>query len=179
DFRLSALSLRHHMPCLGYSIAVPRAGRFDAEKAQKLGLPLRSWSVLQKGDTVKHEDKVFTPDMVMGPERKGLKVSYITDTRPTDGIPDFIRGSDLFIAEGLYGDDEMLPQAKQKRHMVFSEAATLARDGNVGELWLTHYSPAMQDPGSYIAVAQRIFPQSKAGFDRMHTTFRFQEDAPG
>ena len=175
-FNLSAMALNHHTPCLGYSLTVPRAGRFDADKAKGLGLPLFNWSKLQKGESVEHEGRSYTPDMVMGPARKGLKVAYITDTRPSDAIPDFIRGADLFIAEGLYGDDEMLSQAKQKRHMIFSEAAALAREGGVGELWLTHYSPAMPDPGSYVHVAQRIFPNAKAGFDRMHTTLRFQEE---
>ena len=176
QFQLSALALDHHMPCLGYRISVPRAGRFDAEKAKKYGLPLFNWSKLQKGEHIEHDGKRYTPDMVMGPERKGLRVSYITDTRPVAGIPDFIRGSDLFIAEGLYGDDDMLEQAKEKRHMVFSEAAALAKAGEAGELWLTHFSPAMQDPKSYLDVARRIFPNAKTGFDRMTATFRFRDN---
>ena len=175
-FTLSALSLDHHMPCLGYSINVARAGRFDAEKATRLRIPLKGWSKLQRGESVEHEGESFTPDMVMGPPRKGLKVSYVTDTRPCVGIPDFIRGSDLFIAEGLYGDDEMLEQAAQKMHMIFREAAELARAGEVGELWLTHFSPAMPDPESYIDFARRVFPNSRAGRDRMTKTLRFQDE---
>ena len=175
-FHLSAMALNHHMPCLGYRLDVPRAGKFDAEKAKRLGLPLTTWSRLQKGDTIVHEGKRFTPDMVMGPARKGLRVSYITDTRPTPHIPGFIRGSDLFIAEGLYGDDLLLDQAAQKKHMVFSEAAALARDGGVGELWLTHFSPAMPDPGAWLDSAKGIFPPSRAGHDRMTKTLRFQDE---
>jgi ribonuclease Z len=176
DFHLSALALHHHMPCLGYSLTVPRAGRFDADKAKNLGLPLFSWSKLQKGEKVEYEGRAFSPDMVMGPPRKGIKVSYITDTRPTPGIPDFIRGSDLFVAEGLYGDDGMQEQAAEKRHMVFSEAAALAKAGEADELWLTHFSPAMPDPDSYLDVAQRIFPNTRIGRDRMTKTFRFQDN---
>ena len=176
EFNLSAIALDHHIPCLGYSLTVPRAGRFDADKAKKLGIPLFGWSKLQKGEIIEHEGKAFTPDMVLGPKRKGIKVSYITDTRPVAGIPDFIRGADLFIAEGLYGDDAMLEQAAQKRHMVFSEAATLARAGDVEEMWLTHFSPAMPDPGAYIDAARRLFPNSVVGRDRMAKTFRFQDD---
>ncbi|MCL1805577.1 MAG: ribonuclease Z [Clostridiales bacterium] len=175
-FQLSALPLDHHTPCLGYSLTVPRAGRFDADKAKKLGIPLFGWSRLQKGEKVVHEGKSFSPDMVMGPQRKGIKVSYITDTRPVPGIPDFIQGSDLFIAEGLYGDDDMLDQAAQKRHMIFSEAAALAKAGKVDEMWLTHFSPAMPDPGAYLESARRVFPNAVAGRDRMTKTFRFQEE---
>ena len=175
-FRMSALPLDHHMPCLGYSITVPRAGRFDAEKAKALGLPLKSWSKLQKGESFSHEGKTYTPDMVLGPERKGIKVSYVTDTRPVATIPGFVSGSDLFVAEGLYGDIAMVDQTAEKMHMAFSEAAGLALAGGVGELWLTHFSPAMQDPGSFLDSARQIFPNTKTGFDRMATTLRFVDD---
>jgi len=175
-FFLSALALNHHIPCLGYRLDVPRAGKFDAEKAKELGLPLTAWSRLQKGETITIEGKDYTPDMVMGPARKGLSVSYVTDTRPTPQIPGFIRGSDLFIAEGLYGDDFLLDQAAQKMHMVFSEAAALAKAGEVGELWLTHFSPAMPDPGAWLDRAKEIFPPSRTGRDRMTTTLRFQDE---
>ena len=175
-FPLSALPLDHHTPCLGYSLSIPRAGRFDADKAKELGVPLRSWSVLQRGEVVEHEGRLYTPDMVMGPARKGLKIAYITDTRPTPGIPAFIRDADLFIGEGLYGDEEMLDQAKQKMHMLFSEAATLARDGEVDELWLTHYSPAMPNPKLFLDSAQRIFPNTVAAFDRITKTLKFREE---
>ena len=175
EFNLSALALDHHIPCLGYSLSIPRAGRFDAEKAKKLKIPLFGWSKLQKGETIEYDGKAFTPDMVLGPERKGIKVSYITDTRPTSGIPDFIRGSDLFIAEGLYGDDDLLDQAAQKKHMVFSEAAALANAGEVEEMWLTHFSPAMPDPGAYLNAARRIFANTSVGRDRMTKTIRFKD----
>ena len=176
QFHLSALMLAHRTPCLGYRITVPRAGRFDPEKAKMLGVPLQSWSKLQRGETVVHEGQRFTSDMVMGPSRRGLAVSYTTDTRPTDGIPAFIQDSDLYIAEGLYGDDAMGEQAASKHHMVFSEAAKLARAGGVGELWLTHFSPAMPNPKDFVDVARRIFPNTKTGADRMRTTLTFSED---
>ena len=175
-FNLSALALDHHIPCLGYSITVPRAGRFDADKAKKIGVPLPGWSKLQKGEKVSHEGRTFTPDMVLGPQRKGIKVSYITDTRPVPGIPDFIRSADLFVAEGLYGDDGLLDQATQKKHMIFSEAAALAKAGGVEEMWLTHFSPAMPDPGAYLDAARRVFPHSITGRDRMTKSFRFTDE---
>ena len=175
-YQLSALALAHHMPCLGYRITVARAGRFDAQRAKQLGLPVTFWSKLQGGEIIEYEGKRYTPDMVMGSARKGLRVSYITDTRPTAAIPGFIHGSDLFIAEGLYGDDAMLEQAAQKKHMVFSEAAALAKSGDVREMWLTHFSPAMTDPAGFLDTARHIFPNTKTGVDRMSMTLRFQDD---
>ena len=43
--------------------------------------------------------------MVLGPERKGIKLTYTTDTRPTESILRNARGADLFICEGMYGEE--------------------------------------------------------------------------
>lgn len=177
EFYLSALPLDHMIPCLGYSLNIPRRGKFDVEKAQKNGIPLALWSPLQKGESRSLDGKEYTPEMVLGPPRKGLKVSYITDTRPTPAIAGFITGSDLFICEGLYGSDEMLEKAKKHMHMIFSEAASLAKAGAVKELWLTHYSQAETCPDQQIQSACRIFENAKAGYDRMTAAFYFEEDA--
>lgn len=175
-FRFAALPLDHRGDCFGYSIRVDRAGRFDAGKAKRLGIPLPFWSRLQGGETAAHEGKLYTPDMVMGPPRKGLKVSYVTDTRPIGAIPDFIRGSDLFICEGIYGEDEKLGKAMEHKHMIFSEAASLAHAGGVKELWLTHFSPALTDPERYLDAARSVFDNTKVGFDRMTESFLFEGD---
>lgn len=176
EYRLSSLPLDHRISCLGYSIYVSRPGKFDVQRAKYQNIPLKFWKALQKGETIINGEKTYTPDMVTGPERAGIKVSYITDTRPIEVIPGFISDSDLFICEGLYGDDEKLPNAEKYKHMLFSEAAKLAKDGNVKELWLTHYSPAMTDPEKHIDSAKDIFTNVIAGYDRMTKTLLFQDD---
>ena len=179
DCDIHAFSLKHRIACYGYSICLPRAGKFDVQRAQAAGVPVRLWSRLQRGESVLHEGTLFTPDMVMGPPRKGLKVTYCTDTRPTPAISRAAAGSDLFICEGMYGDPEMLPKAKEKKHMLFTEAAQLAKDaGDVGELWLTHYSPAMPNPKAWRDVARAIFPATYTPRDGWCKTLAFNDEAP-
>jgi ribonuclease Z len=175
EYNLSVLPLDHRIYCFGYSLNINRIGKFDAERAKQQEIPVKLWSKLQNGETIKENGKKYTPDMVLGPARKGIKVSYITDTRPTNSMPEFIRGSDLFICEGLYGDDEKKEKAEDHMHMVFSEAADLAERGEVKELWLTHYSPAMTNPEEYIDTARNIFPNTKIGYDRMTATILFED----
>jgi ribonuclease Z len=170
EFCISALPLDHGLNCVGYSISVPRSGKFDADRARGQGVPLELWSKLQNGEAADG----FTPDMVLGPERKGIKVSYITDTRPIDTIPGFIRGSDLFICEGIYGDDDMKQKADRFYHMIASDAARIAKAGDVKELWLTHYSQSFIDPENCIPALNGIFKNIKAGRDRMTKTLLFE-----
>ena len=175
-FCISSLKVNHKVTCLAYRINVRRAGRFDVEKALKNNVPQRMWSVLQKQSEAEYEGKLYTSDMVLGRNRRGLSVSYCTDTRPVEALPDFIKGSDLFVCEGMYGEEEKLEKAKEYKHMIFSEAAGLALAGEVSELWLTHFSPAMPFPEAYINNARSIFPNTKPGKDRKSVTLRFDEE---
>ncbi|MBR5916463.1 MAG: ribonuclease Z, partial [Lachnospiraceae bacterium] len=175
DFHIDAFKVNHNVTCYGYSISIDRAGRFCSDKAKALNIPLNFWSKLQKGETIKDETGEYTPEMVMGPPRKGIKVTYTTDTRPCKNIPLFAKDSDLFICEGMYGDTEMLEKAKEHKHMTFAEAAQMAKEANVQEMWLTHYSPSLFKPKEYIENARSIFPASIAAKDGMSADLRYDE----
>ena len=112
----------------------------------------------------------------MGPERKGLKVTYCTDTRPTDGIVEAARDADLFICEGMYGDRSKAANAKKNKHMMFSEAAEMGRRANVRELWLTHFSPSMVDGERYMKDVRKICPQARLGKDGLIKELCFEDE---
>jgi ribonuclease Z len=174
-FNIKALELAHRISCYAYSFGLPRIGRFDIDRATALGLPKTLWSYLQKSGTAVWEGREYTADMVLGEPRKGIKISYCTDTRPVAALEDFVQGSDLFVCEGMYGDDGLREKAIRYRHMVFSEAAEIAKSANVKELWLTHFSPSMTEPMVFLPVAADIFPNTKIARDRMTKTFMFED----
>lgn len=180
EYFIDAFPVDHGIPCFAYRLSIKRCGKFDVEKAKALQIPMRLWSALQKNNQVEYDDngqkKLLTSDMVLGPDRRGIIVSYCTDTRPVKGLADFVRDSDLFVCEGIYGEDEKLDKAREHRHMVFSEAAVVARDACVNELWLTHFSPALTDPARFLPVAEAIFSKSFVGYDRKSTTIHFKDE---
>ena len=175
-YTIEAFRLRHTVTCYGYSQIVRRAGKFDPERAKAQEIPLPAWGRLQKGETVEMDGHVFTPDMVLGAERKGLKVTYCTDTRPIPAIAEHAKGADLFICEGMYGEEGAEEKAKEKKHMTFTEAAKLAKKAGVNELWLTHFSPSLIRPKDYIGRAREIFPETYAGKDRKTRILTYEED---
>ncbi|WP_027416430.1 ribonuclease Z [Aneurinibacillus terranovensis] len=174
DVVLHVLPVLHTVPCLSYGIEIKRGRKFDPEKARTLDIPVSLWKRLQNGEEISVEDRLLTPDMVLGPPRRGIKVCYCTDTRPIEELVGFIENADLFICEGMYGEEEKLPNAEEHKHMLFSEAASLASRGGVKELWLTHYSPSLADPENYLGAATTIFPNTKLGEDRMTTSLHFE-----
>ncbi len=175
-YRINAFKLKHKVTCYGYSIEIDRAGKFDLEKAKGLGLPVTSWGQLQNGEDVEFEGKTYTPDMVMGPARRGLKVTYATDSRPCDSIVKNAKNSDLFICEGMYGEPDMEEKAKEKTHMTFKEACEIGAKAQPKEMWLTHYSPSLIRPWDYVDNYKDIFDRVIAGKDGMSVELNFDEE---
>ena len=174
-YRLKAFRVKHNVTCYGYTIEIDRAGKFDVQRAVEQEIPKEYWKILQKGETVVFDGRILTPDMVLGPPRKGIKVTYCTDTRPTESILKHAADSDLFICEGMYGEKEKASKAVEYKHMTFYEAAKLARDAKVKEMWLTHYSPSLTRPEEFMDDVRKIFPNAIAGKDRMTVELDFPE----
>ena len=173
-YRLKAFRVNHNVLCYGYTMEIDRAGKFDVERAKEQEIPQKYWKHLQKGETIETGNGILTPDMVLGPPRKGLKLTYTTDTRPTNSIRENAKDSDLFICEGMYGEKEKAAKAVEYKHMTFYEAAHLAKDAQVKEMWLTHYSPSLTRPEEYMDEVRRIFPEAKVGKDRMSRELAFE-----
>lgn len=175
-YHLKAFRVNHNVVCYGYTIEVPRGGRFYPEQAAQNNVPLKFWSRLQKGETLEEDGVTYTPEMVIGPPRKGIKLTYCTDTRPVPAIVENARYSDLFICEGMYGDKDKQGKALEHKHMTMYEAADMARQAQVKEMWLTHYSPSLLHPEDYMKEVKKTFPNSHAGKDRKCRTLEFQEE---
>jgi ribonuclease Z len=175
-FHIEAFKVNHNVPCYGYSIVVERTGKFQMDQALALGIDKRFWNRLQKGEKIDTGDRILTPEMVLGPPRRGLKVTYCTDTRPTEGIIKHAAGSDLFICEGMYGEPDKKAKAKENKHMTFYEAACLARRANVPRLWLTHYSPSLNRPEEYLPAVRKIFPAAETCKDGKTIELMFEDE---
>ena len=105
-YEIDAFRVNHNVVCYGYALSIPRKGKFDVDRAKASNIPVKLWNRLQKGESIEWEGSAYTPDMVMGPARRGLKVVYCTDTRPVPVIAEYAREADLFICEGMYGEKE-------------------------------------------------------------------------
>ena len=161
---------------VNHNVSIPRKGRFDVERAKAQGIPQKMWSRLQKGETLEHEGRILTPDMVLGETRRGLSVTYSTDTRPVPVIAEYAKDNDLFICEGMYGEKEKAAKAREYKHMTFQEAARLGREAAPREMWLTHYSPSLIRPEDYLEEIREIFPRIKTARDGWSMELGFDEE---
>ena len=175
-YDIHAFRVKHNVICYGYSVEIHRAGRFSVERAREQNVPMKLWSRLQKGETIEQDGVIYEPQMVLGPARKGLKVTYCTDSRPLDTIVNAAKESDLFICEGMYGEKEKAAKAREYKHMTFYEAANLAKEAQPAQMWLTHYSPSLTRPEDYMEEVKKIFPRAKAARDGWTVELEFDEE---
>ena len=156
-YKIEAFYVKHNVPCYGYNMIIPRAGKFDPVKAKENDIPMKYWSRLQKGETVTSEDgRVLT--------------------RPVQTISEHAKNADLFICEGMYGEEGKEKKAREYKHMTFYEAAHLAKEADVKQMWLTHYSPSLVRAEEFMGKVKSIFPRAKAGKDGKTITLDFQEE---
>ena len=179
DFYIRAFPLEHTKTCVGYTLEeLDRPGEFNPAKAQELGVPCGPlWSQLQQGFEVTAQDgSIVKPEQVLGQKRSGRKFSFVTDTLYKPTIAPEVKGSDLLICEGMF-EDELIDQAKEKKHMTASQAATIARDADVRRMCMIHYSPRYTDRelDKLLEQAQKVWPKSELSRDRMQIEIPYND----
>lgn len=173
--KLIPIPTEHRVISQGYAFELPRAGKFQPDKAKTLGLPTKLWGMLQRGESVEHEGRIIRPEMVMGAPRKGLKVVFTGDTAPCETLEAAAQDADLLLCEATYGENEQAQLAIDHGHMNFAQAGRLAAGAQVKRLWLMHYSQMVEDPMAYLPNAQAFFEQAECGTDGKSITLRFEE----
>ena len=178
-YYVRAFPLEHTKTCVGYTLEeLDRPGEFNPEKARTLNVPCGPlWSQLQNGQPVQSADgKTVTPEEVLGQKRSGRKFSFVTDTLYLPSIAREVMGSDLLICEGMF-EDELIAQAREKKHMTASQAATIARDSHSKRMCMSHYSPRYTDRDlqKLLEQAQRIFPEAELSRDRMNIQIPYED----
>ena len=161
EYVVRAIDAEHTVPALTYALEEKeRPGRFDLEKAKALGIPPGPlYRRLQGGRSVTVEGKTFTPDMVLGPPRRGRKVVYTGDTMPTAALVAFAKGADVLIHDAT-AESSLEEKANRYGHSTAKQAAVVARDAGVGRLVLTHVSPRYEESGPILADAAPVFPNT-------------------
>ncbi|MFW5727229.1 MAG: ribonuclease Z [Spirochaetota bacterium] len=180
-FHVEAFWLRHTKPCLGYVLVEDeRPGVFKPQEAERLQVPKGpKWAQLQRGESVLSDNgETVRPAAVMGSNRPGRKVGYVTDTVYFDGIAPKVAGCDFLVCEGMFRH-ELEESAREKRHLTAHQAACIARDaGGVGQLGLIHYSPRYTEYElkQLLLEAREVFANTILTRDRLSFDIPYREE---
>lgn len=149
-----------------------RPGRFDLQKAKDLGVPEGPlWHELQLGREITVGNKKVTPAEIVGPKRPGKKIGISGDTRPTKQLEIFFQDCDYVIFDSTFSDS-LKDRAAETHHSTAVEAASLAKNANVKNLILTHFSARYKDEAELLAEASRIHGSVIAARDLLEIEVR-------
>lgn len=168
----------HGVPNMAYSIEEKeRPGRFNKPRALELGIPEGPlFGRLQKGETVEHDGRTFTPEMVLGPPRRGRKVVYTGDTAPCEAIEKLAQDADVLIHDSTGGSD-IEARMNEWGHSTSAQAAAIAKRAGALVLLLTHISPryGQEEAQRLEAEAKEIFPNTVLASDFYEHEVPFRE----
>jgi len=166
DYDIRTMPTTHNVPSLAYSLEEhQRPGKFDKPKALALGIPEGPlFSKLQHGQAITLKNgKKITPDMVLGPPRKGRKIVLSGDTTYDEALVPFAKDADVLIHEATF--DSSFAESAEYGHSTAAQAAAIAKQADVDALFLTHISPRYLDPKVIEDDARTVFPRSFAAKD--------------
>ncbi|HEX2022004.1 MAG TPA: ribonuclease Z [Candidatus Thermoplasmatota archaeon] len=176
-YRVEAKEVRHTAYALAYALVEdPRPGRFNKPRALELGVPEgKMFGQLQRGEAVTLDDgRIVTPEMVLGPTRRGRKVVYTGDCVPCEQTVELAQGADVLVHESTYAND--FPDANKHGHSTAAQAAFIAKAARVSTLYLTHISPRYTSAKPLVEEARKIFPESHEAHDLLSVVVRFPPD---
>ncbi len=173
DYEIRAAWADHGVPCLAFAFdETPRPGRFDVQKARRLGIPEGPlWKKLQHGRSVRVRGRTVRAGKVVGPPRKGVKVTYAVDTRPCDSVRELARGSNLLIHDSTFAGDAA-DRAREYWHSTCVDAAKIAKASKSRMLALFHVSAMYDDARPLLRAAKKVFPRTILAEDLMRLEVR-------
>ena len=165
DYVIKSQEVKHYVPCIAYSIEELKKPRFLREKAIELGVPVGpDFGKLHNGEEVEIDGKIIKPEQVLGPPRKGRKITYSGDTIPCEEMIEIAKDSTLLIHESTYIKEDS-DKAEENYHSTSSDAALIAKKSNSKKLILTHISTRYQNTDQLLNEAQEIFENTEIAKD--------------
>ena len=166
DFELRAFPVVHRgTDCFGFSFFEKPRRPFLNDVAEALGVPRGpERRKLVTGHSLTLDDgRTIHPDQVLGPSRPGAKLVHMGDVGRVAGLSEYARDADVLVIEATYLSHEA-DLAHQFGHLTAAQAAQLAQDAQVRQLYLTHISRRYREK-DVLAEAVAIFPQTTVARD--------------
>ncbi|MBI2568780.1 MAG: ribonuclease Z [Candidatus Schekmanbacteria bacterium] len=176
-YDISVFPLDHTVPTLGYALEENmRPGRFNVERARALGVPEGPmWGRLQRGDCVLLPDgRTVAPAEVLGQPRRGRKIVYALDTAPCRDAISAAAGASVLIHDATFAPEEEA-LARQRKHSTSVEAAAIAQEAAVEQLYLTHISARYTHAAPLMRGVRRLLPTARIAHDLMDVEIPLRE----
>lgn len=158
---IESIPLEHRIPCCGFlfreKLTTPHIRR---DMIDFYNIPISQINNIKAGAnwTTANGDIIMNSKLTI-PADKPRSYAYCSDTRYMEQLYKNVANVDVLYHESTY-TNEYKDRAKSYYHSTAEEAATVAKDANVGKLLLGHYSARYLNEDIILNEAKAIFPNS-------------------
>jgi ribonuclease Z len=154
--------LSHRIPTNGFLIREKEKERkLNAERFEEAGLSLTLIPKLKQGLDVELESgEVILSEDYTYPRKASKSYAFCSDTIFDERIVAYIKNVDLLYHEATFLNDK-LDRAKQTFHTTAQQAATIAKNAEVGKLLLGHLSARYENGLKHFEEASVVFENVK------------------
>ncbi len=158
---VESIPLEHRLPCCGYLFREkPTLPHIRRDVADFYQIPISQFNCIKAGaDWTTAEGEVVPNSRLTTPAEPVRSYAYCSDTRYLPTLPQRIQNVSTLYHESTYGEDQQL-LAEKYNHSTAYQAALVARDAQVGQLLLGHYSSRYEDENVLLNEAKKVFPNS-------------------
>ncbi len=166
EIYVRTIVLNHRIPCTGFIFGEkPRPRRLKVEKLQEYNISFTQYSRIKAGEDFTDSNGTVIPneeltEASLAPRR----YAYCSDTMYLPDIAETLKGVDLLYHEATFLH-ELKERATATFHSTAKEAATVARDAQVGKLLIGHFSARYKQLDGFLEEAREIFPATELAIE--------------
>ncbi len=156
-----SIPLRHRVPCCGFLFKEKqRDPHIIREMIDFYRIPVKELQYIKQGaDYVTPDGRSVPNRLLTRPAKPARSYAYCADTAYQPGIVPCIRQADLLYHEATFLELDAA-RARKTFHSTAKEAAVIARDAEVKQLLIGHYSACYEDPLPLMQEAAAVFPHT-------------------
>ena len=160
--KVTSFPLKHRVPTFGFRFEeINKLPHIIKERVDRYNIPLKELPRIKGGaDYIAPDGEVIPNRELVSPPTKASSYAYCSDTKYTPSIIPFIKGVTLLYHEATYLKD-MEKSAKKRYHSTAQQAAIIAKEAEVEELLIGHFSSRYKDETLLLHEAQAEFRNTR------------------
>ncbi len=160
---ITSFPLHHRIPCCGFLFREKsKEPNIKKGKLKQYKIPIREIKYIKAGADFQIEKGDIIPNKeLVIPPATPRSFAFCSDTAYHESIIPIISKVDLLYHEATFAESEK-KLAQATFHSTGSDAASIAKQANVGKLLIGHFSARYKTPEIILEEARAIFPNTEA-----------------
>lgn len=164
-YSITAFPVSHRIPTYGYLIREQQSDKNIRSAAIKVyNLTIEELKRAKEGKDVLRSNQIIANSDLTLPQSKPRSYAYCADTSVAGWEKEGLRGVSLMYFETTYLH-EMVDLAHERGHATASEAGRIAKELEVEQLIIGHYSSRYKEVSPLLEEAQAEFKNVHGGYD--------------